>query len=623
MSSKYEPLIPASMAFNERGIPMSPRYGDVYHPAWGALAQARRVFLEGNGLPERWRGRDAFTVCETGFGLGHNFLALWQAWRDDPLRCGRLHMVSFEAHPFSAADLSELLLPRLEEAERRLARQLIRAWPALLPGLHRLEFEGGSLTLTLAFGSVERLAKQVSARVDAFFLDGFAPRVNPQMWSRQLFGQLVRMANSQATAATWCCAGEMRRSLAAAGFLVSKVKGHGGKREMTVASLRPGLGRSDGPFSRRPPASVIVVGGGLAGAGVAHALALRGIPSTVFDPAFALGPGGSHKGHLAAALTPSLSRDDDPRSRIARAGALRALARWQSFDEAARPWRCGTLEVVRNARQASEWRRALDMLRLPGEWVCWLDPDQARERTGVDLGAGGLWFSAGQVVKMEPLLEAMLASSQLRLLAQSVHAISQGATGLWQVHGADGRPLASAEHLVLAAAYRTPALLSNMEGTGPLPKLRAMYKMGGQVSYLGGPGAVDVRAILAGNGYCLPLVHGRTVVGSTYELDTESCRVTASGHDENLGKLDTLLGRRQSSMVDRDAVGGWAGWRAAVADRLPVIGPVAGAEGLWLACAYGSRGLSWCALAGDLIAAEMSGEPLPLERELLKKIAAR
>src|SRR3546814_15123184 len=97
--------------------------------------------------------------------------------------------------------------------------------------MHRLEFEGGALTLTLAFGPITRMARQVSAGVDAFFLDGFAPRVNPDMWSRSLFGQLVRMANAEATAATWCCVGEMRRALRDAGFLVSKVQGFGGKRE--------------------------------------------------------------------------------------------------------------------------------------------------------------------------------------------------------------------------------------------------------------------------------------------------------------------------------------------------------------------------------------------------------
>src|SRR3546814_13822557 len=120
MSSNYEPLIPARLAFNERGIPVSTDFGDVYHPEGGALEQAERVFLAGNGLPERWRGRQAFTICETGFGLGHNFLALRQRWRSDPQRPARLHFISFEAHPFRRQDLAQLLLGGLaERSERR------------------------------------------------------------------------------------------------------------------------------------------------------------------------------------------------------------------------------------------------------------------------------------------------------------------------------------------------------------------------------------------------------------------------------------------------------------------------------------------------------------------------
>lgn len=84
---------------------MSPGFGDVYHPEWGALEQARRVFLHGNDLPRRWQGKGSFTVCETGFGLGNNFVALWQAWRDDPQRSARLHVLSFEAHPFTRPDM--------------------------------------------------------------------------------------------------------------------------------------------------------------------------------------------------------------------------------------------------------------------------------------------------------------------------------------------------------------------------------------------------------------------------------------------------------------------------------------------------------------------------------------
>lgn len=133
---------PAVAGFDEQGRLYSPAYGDVYHSPSGALGQAEHVFLRGNGLPERWRGRDAFTVCETGFGLGLNFLALWRAWRDDPQRAHRLHVVSLEAHPFGREDLAALLARHAREALAPLAAQLAAQWPPLLPGLHRLEFEG-------------------------------------------------------------------------------------------------------------------------------------------------------------------------------------------------------------------------------------------------------------------------------------------------------------------------------------------------------------------------------------------------------------------------------------------------------------------------------------------------
>src|SRR5258706_8965550 len=103
------PLLPARLAFSEDGTPYSTEFGDLYHSAQGGLAQARHVFLAGNGLPERWRGRRTFTILETGFGLGLNFLATWQAWREDPKRCDRLHFVSIEKHPFVASELSQAL----------------------------------------------------------------------------------------------------------------------------------------------------------------------------------------------------------------------------------------------------------------------------------------------------------------------------------------------------------------------------------------------------------------------------------------------------------------------------------------------------------------------------------
>nr|WP_077734671.1 tRNA (5-methylaminomethyl-2-thiouridine)(34)-methyltransferase MnmD [Paenalcaligenes hominis] len=193
MTRAFQPLIPATPRFTEQGLACSDRYDDLYHSASGALNQAEYVFLAGNGLPERWQQKEQFTILETGFGLGNNFLATWAAWRADPHRSQRLHFVSFEAHPFYGHDLALMLSPT-PASHRDLADQLLAQWPLLVPGIHRLEFEGGQVTLTLYFGEISQGAKRMACQADAFFLDGFAPRVNPAMWSPELFGQLVRMA---------------------------------------------------------------------------------------------------------------------------------------------------------------------------------------------------------------------------------------------------------------------------------------------------------------------------------------------------------------------------------------------------------------------------------------------
>ena len=619
MSHSFSPLVPAQLSFDAAGTPFSQQYQDVYHARQGALAQARHVFMQGNGLPGRWRGRDAFTVCETGFGLGRNFLALWREWRADPGRCARLHMMSFEAHPFSANDLS-LANAGLPDEAAPLARQLVQAWPPLLPGIHRLEFEGGALTLTLVFGRVERTAFQARACVDAFFLDGFAPRSNPEMWSPELFGQLVRMAAPGATAATWCASGEVRRALRNAGFLVRKAPGLGGKWAMTTATLRPGLGRGAGGQADGP---VLVVGAGPAGAGIAHSLAQRGREVIVADPALALGLGASHRGHLAAALTPLLSRDDDVRARLSRAGVLRAARRWQGLPAEARPLRCGTIELAQDARRAQERRQTLEALRFPSEWVSWLEPAEASARLGLAVSRPGVWFADGRLARPEPLLQALLDHPRIRCAPLRISRLAPDAGGGWLAHAEQGGAVA-APMVVLANAFHARALLETCAGVAVPSRLAGMRRLAGQVGYFDAQAGRDPACILGGAGYWLPSVEGVNVGGSTYVRDALFSCVTEEGHREVAGKVGALLGRGVDEVAAwRGGRGGWAGWRAAAAGRLPLAGPVAGAPGLWLACAYGSRGLSWSALVGDMLAAELLGEPQPLERDLARALTPR
>lgn len=230
-------LNPARLTLAADGTPFSPDYDDVYHSAAGAHAQAKHVFLAGNGLPDRWAVCAQFVIVETGFGLGLNFLATWLAWRDDPQRCRTLHFISLEKHPVAAADLARVHAAWPELAT--LADELGRSWPALEEGSHELEFDGGRVRLTLHFGDATTLLPKLSAAADAFYLDGFSPAKNPELWSPALCGALARLAVSGATLATWSVAGSVRRALAAAGFAVSRRPGFAGKRQMLVGRFAP------------------------------------------------------------------------------------------------------------------------------------------------------------------------------------------------------------------------------------------------------------------------------------------------------------------------------------------------------------------------------------------------
>src|SRR5690348_14347738 len=182
----------ASLARDADGTAFSPEFQDVYHSSHGGLAQARHVFIAGNALPERWRARASFSILETGFGIGLNFLATWDAWRADPGASRRLHFVSVENRPFAREALRAALAPFAElEA---LARALAAVWPPALAGFHRLHFEGGRVILTLLLGDARELLPQLVGRADALYLDGFAPARNPDLWTPEIVRELARIA---------------------------------------------------------------------------------------------------------------------------------------------------------------------------------------------------------------------------------------------------------------------------------------------------------------------------------------------------------------------------------------------------------------------------------------------
>ncbi|MDZ4252134.1 MAG: FAD-dependent 5-carboxymethylaminomethyl-2-thiouridine(34) oxidoreductase MnmC, partial [Sulfuritalea sp.] len=479
------PVVPAELAFAGDGTPWSPAYDDVYHTAHGALAQARHVFLAGNALPARWIDAERFVILETGFGLGLNFLATWQAWRQSGAK-GRLYFVSAEKHPFRRADLAALLAPHAELGA--LAGELLRQWPPLTPGFHRLHFDAGRVTLTLLLGDAQILLPQLSAEIDAVFLDGFAPAKNPELWSPPVLAAISRLCKSGATLATWSVAGELRRTLQQQGWQVERRPGFAGKREMLAGRLEnavtcprsgvPGTQSAPAPtFDSSPPPRerrAIVIGAGLAGTAISERLAVRGWQIELFERHAQ--PAQEASGNPSGILLPHLAKDDALAARLSRACYLYALRRFAELD-GIRWSPCGVLQVARDAAHEKLQRATVEQLQLPADFAAFLDRDAAAALIGRDVAHGGWWFPGGGWVSPASVCSALLAAAGVVVDARfgtEVASLRQTADG-WQALDAAGRLLAEAAHVVLANAHDANRLLTQAL---PLTAIR------GQVSYL-------------------------------------------------------------------------------------------------------------------------------------------
>lgn len=229
-------MYPSPLCFEPDGTPYSALYNDVYHTRSGGPAQARHVFLAGNNLPQRWQDQKHFIILETGFGLGLNFLTTWTAWRKDNQRCRKLHFISVEKHPVSAEDLVRVhaAWPEFDE----LSGQLRQYWPLQKTGKHRINLEEGQLVLDLVFCDALKALPKLEEQADAFYLDGFSPAKNPELWSAPLFRILAKLAAPGATLATWSVSGAVRRGLDQAGFHTEKHPGFAAKRHMLTGFLK-------------------------------------------------------------------------------------------------------------------------------------------------------------------------------------------------------------------------------------------------------------------------------------------------------------------------------------------------------------------------------------------------
>ena len=215
------------VAWRAGDVPVSTRFQDPYYALENGLAEARHVFLAGNGLPGRFR--PGFRVAELGFGTGLNFLATWAAWEKSGC-AGALRFTSFEAYPMTRADMARALaaFPALAPWTARL----LEAWQ---PDGGRQDL--GSARLDIVAGDARACLPLWQGAADAWYLDGFAPARNPELWGAGLLRAVSDRTAPGGSFATYTAAGAVRRRLAEAGFSVRRLPGYGRKRHMSVGQL--------------------------------------------------------------------------------------------------------------------------------------------------------------------------------------------------------------------------------------------------------------------------------------------------------------------------------------------------------------------------------------------------
>ena len=663
-------MSPSPVHWRGDGTPTSPRFGDIdrSHDSAGdsGLEQARHVFLRGCSLlpeadqPASWAGAPRWAVLETGFGLGLNFLATWQAWRDDPQRPARLFYTAVEAWVCEADDLIRSAAPCAELAP--LAAELAAQWHGLLPGVHRLSFDEERVHLTLAVGEVQPMLAELAGAHDAIFLDGFSPDHNPEMWSEATLKAVARLARPGALAATWCSAPAVRERLAACGFEVQRVLGLPPKHHALRARYRPRWTprpRADAePVWSQPPARCAVIGGGLAGASAAFSLAGRGWRVSVFDTAGEPAAGASAL--LAGVVAPHVSPDDRPLSQITRAGARATLARAAGLLRAGEDFAAsGVLECHEpgKRRRPAAWPADDAPLATQAESLA---DDDGRTRAQaqaahvpLDEAHLALWHQRAGWVKPAALVRAMLGAPGIEWHGDtSVSSIERTGTR-WCLRDEHGAQLAEAELVVIAAGFDSLALLDD-----PLP----LHALRGQIAFGPMPGGAADAALppfpVNGHGSLIAHLPGeggpQWVTGSSFERANTRPDLHAEDHAANQRRLAELLPAAAAALAPQWEDGraqAWAGVRATLPDRLPAVGAwvlrasdqsgsnqalapikqgksainlvVNGMLPIHLCTGLGARGLTLAVLGGELLAATLHGEPLPLARSLARRLRAR
>lgn len=606
-------------------LPCSKQFDDLYYSQEDGLAESRYVFLAANQICERLSGdeQEAFIIAETGFGTGLNFFATLEAYKT--LVAPRpLHFVSIEKYPLNLAQIDQALSawPSLKSTLKAELRSFAEQYPAIIPGAHQLYFCQGRVCLTLIWGDVLEDFPRHCFSVDAWYLDGFNPANNPEMWQQDLFEFMAARAKSGCSLATFTAAGFVRRGLQQAGFELNKQQGFGRKREMLIGRISesaapthsssnattrlnhyyptalPDWAKHNGSTKAQPEAStqgpaqaqyqVAVIGAGLAGLNSAYQLAEQGLKVILIDALEQPMAGASGQEQLI--MYSKLPAIWNQEARL----ACKFLSHGQNYYrqlQAQHPehlfWQqCGQIQLDWNENEQVRSLKRQANHPLPSDFVEHIDASKASDLAQITLTKGGQWFPNNGVLNSQIFAQALSASAKFttRYQTKLTHLDYQHEHACWQLSlqsaGLESHSSAkgfsatiTAEKVVIASAASAKQLAQCSHL--PLKTIR------GQSSTTFVEGLAGPVCVLCGEGYLCPSNKGSQHFGASYELNDSKIDSRLSSHHSNIEKLCHWLPEWQQQEVLRNAQHrSKAGLRCTTPDYFPIVGPAPNASTL-------------------------------------------
>ncbi|WP_421713353.1 bifunctional tRNA (5-methylaminomethyl-2-thiouridine)(34)-methyltransferase MnmD/FAD-dependent 5-carboxymethylaminomethyl-2-thiouridine(34) oxidoreductase MnmC [Alteromonas abrolhosensis] len=671
MKSKH-----AQVHFNESGTPVADHFDDVYFSNDSGIDETQHVFVAGNDLDERWQQwpNPTFVIAETGFGTGLNFLVAMRCFNefraanpDHPLK--RLYFITTEKFPLPQQDMQRALeaFPALKDEAQALAS----LYPMGLEGCHRLHFDNHSTTLDLWIGDVHELLPQwhspVNGLIDAWFLDGFAPSKNPDMWTDALFSQMARLSKTGTTFGTFTAAGIVKRGLAGVGFTIKKRNGFGRKRDMLTGvfdqdneNVQHKLRLPAGPYYRYANDSldktskVAVVGSGLAAATACLALVKRGISTTLYFDGDTLASGAS--GNPQGGFYPQLHSEASIASRIQAHSFLYARQAYDHTIEHAKACGladvahdfCGVIQLSFNDKVAERQNKLAAADVWPEALIKPVDSKEVSDianlalpYSGLYIGLGG-WLSPPQLVTA--MIEEALQSGKLTLKPnhtyvshEAVETTKQRVQIRFNLDSAKSEAVITADHLILA-------LGAGAVNASDFDSL-SLRPVRGQVEAIPTQMPIEqLNTVLCHKGYMTPVFEGRHALGSTYVKNDLSTDVRGDETEMNLATHEQALANTDIVQALQHDGKARAATRLGSPDHQPVVGALHNFDSLkehytmlgvgkpltsapvlpssvvsTLTC-LGSRGLTTAPLMAEVLVSSLCKEPLPLSNDLLNAV---